>query len=153
MLIAIVKVRGNVGVKKEIKDTLNMLCLTENNHCVVYKESPVLEGMLFKVKDYVTYGQIDRVTLANLIKKRGRLKGNKKITDEWLKANKLTMDKLVDQFEKDPKSVYKLGLKKVFRLSPPSKGFGRKGVKYHFAQKGALGDRKEAINDLLKRMI
>jgi len=88
-----------------------------------------------------------------LIKKRGRLLGDKRITDEWLKTNKMTLDKLVEQFEKDPKSVYTLGLKKVFRLSPPSKGFGKVGIKYPFVQKGALGNRKEAINLLLKRMI
>ncbi|PIU22343.1 MAG: 50S ribosomal protein L30 [Candidatus Diapherotrites archaeon CG08_land_8_20_14_0_20_30_16] len=153
MLTAIVRIRGSVGVRKEIKDTMKMLCLTENNHCVVCKENPVLTGMLFKVKDYVTFGEIDKITLTSLIKKRGRLLGDKRITDEWLKTNKMTLDKLVEQFEKDPKSVYTLGLKKVFRLSPPSKGFGKVGIKYPFVQKGALGNRKEAINLLLKRMI
>ncbi|MGM5488235.1 MAG: uL30 family ribosomal protein [Nanobdellota archaeon] len=36
-------------------------------------------------------------------------------------------------------------------LHPPRKGFG--GIKAPFARGGALGDRKEKINDLIKRMM
>lgn len=157
MLVAIIRIRGSHGVRKEINDTLKMLCLSENNHCVVYKSSPVLQGMLKKGKDYITWGLINKETLGKLIQKRGRLEGDKKITDEFLKANKLTLDKFVDEFEKDPKSIQKLGLKKVFRLSPPSKGFGKVGIKYPVTIGGALGERKEGtkydINLLLKKMI
>ena len=42
---------------------------------------------------------------------------------------------------------------KSYRLSPPRGGFERKGIKTPFTMGGALGDRKEKINDLLKRMI
>ena len=42
---------------------------------------------------------------------------------------------------------------KVFRLNPPRKGYGRKGVKMPFTKGGALGDRAEKINDLLLRMV
>lgn len=41
----------------------------------------------------------------------------------------------------------------VYALNPPRKGFGRKGIKVAFINKGALGDRKEKINDLLMRML
>ncbi|MBI4148381.1 uL30 family ribosomal protein [Candidatus Woesearchaeota archaeon] len=37
-------------------------------------------------------------------------------------------------------------------LHPPRKGYGRKGVKIPFAKSGAYGNRKEKINDLIKRM-
>ena len=40
-----------------------------------------------------------------------------------------------------------------FALQPPRKGYGRKGVKLPFSKGGALGDRKEKINDLLLRML
>ena len=43
--------------------------------------------------------------------------------------------------------------KTVYFLSPPRGGFERKGIKRSFTVGGALGDRKEAINDLLLRMI
>jgi len=41
----------------------------------------------------------------------------------------------------------------VFALHPPLKGYGRKGVKVPFAKGGAYGDRKDKINDLIKRML
>ncbi|HLP79539.1 MAG TPA: uL30 family ribosomal protein [Acidobacteriota bacterium] len=41
----------------------------------------------------------------------------------------------------------------VYHLSPPLKGFGRKGIKRTYQESGALGDRKDDINDLLKRMV
>lgn len=157
MLVTIIRIRGSHGVREEINDTLNMMNLTENNHCTVVKSNPVLNGMIKKTKDYITWGPINKEMLKSLLQKRGRLEGNKRITEDWLKANKLTIDKLVDEFEKDPKAIYKLGLKKVFRLSPPSKGFGKVGIKYPVNVGGALGERKEGtkydINILLKKMI
>jgi large subunit ribosomal protein L30 len=42
---------------------------------------------------------------------------------------------------------------KIFKLNPPRKGYGRKGVKMPFKRGGASGDRKEKINDLIMRMI
>jgi len=42
---------------------------------------------------------------------------------------------------------------KNYRLNPPRKGFGRKGIKVAFSKGGALGNRKEKINDLLMRMV
>ena len=146
MLVAIVRIRGKVGVRKEINDTLTMLNLTENNHCTVFKDTAILAGMLQKAKDYCTWGLIDNDTLKSLVEKRGRLEGDNRLTEDFFKKNKLTIDKILEMFNDDPKKVYALGIKKVFRLSPPSKGFGKVGIKYPFAQKGALGDRKEEIN-------
>ena len=41
----------------------------------------------------------------------------------------------------------------VFRLHPPRKGLGRKGIKAPFKRKGALGYRGTDINNLIRRMI
>lgn len=46
---------------------------------------------------------------------------------------------------KDPQAVH-------FRLSPPRHGYGRKGVKMQFKNGGALGDRGDKMDDLIKRM-
>ncbi len=43
--------------------------------------------------------------------------------------------------------------KKCYRLHPPIGGFERGGTKKAFRQKGALGNRGEKINDLIKRMV
>ena len=152
-LIAIIRIRGRIKVKSEINDTMKMLNLTRQNHCVIYKDSKSLRGMLHKIKDYVTYGEINKDTLMKLLKKRLRLVGNKKVDDNILKEKKLTWDKVIDLFEKNPKELYEKGFKPVFRLTPPSKGFERKGIKLPFNLGGALGNRKEKINDLLLKMI
>jgi large subunit ribosomal protein L30 len=47
----------------------------------------------------------------------------------------------------------KRGKGPVYRLNPPRKGYGRKGVKMPFSLSGAFGDRKEKICDLIKRML
>ena len=119
--IAIVRIRGGIGIRNEVKDTLTMLNLHKSNFCVVIPKTDSFVGMIKKVKDYVTYGEIDDATYKLLVEKRGEKQGDK--------------------------------LKPFFRLSPPRKGFERKGIKIHFGRGGALGDRKAKIIDLIKRMI
>ncbi len=43
--------------------------------------------------------------------------------------------------------------KKIFTLHPPRGGFERKGIKKDFTVGGALGNRGEKINDLIKKML
>ena len=57
--LAVIRVRGRVDVRNDIKDTLKMLNLTKSNHCVIIDDRESFLGMLQKVKDYVTYGPID----------------------------------------------------------------------------------------------
>ncbi len=45
------------------------------------------------------------------------------------------------------------GKKMFFRLNPARGGLGRRGIKASFASSGALGDRKEKINELIRKMI
>lgn len=47
----------------------------------------------------------------------------------------------------------KTATENVFFLAPPRKGYGRKGIKKSFSVGGALGDRKEKINELIQRMM
>lgn len=54
------------------------------------------------------------------------------------------MKKKLDTFSKG---------KKVVRLHPPRKGYGRKGTSLAFRQGGALGYRGEKIKDILERMM
>lgn len=151
MKIAVVRVRGRVGVKKEVEDTLHMLRLTRVNHCVLVDDRKEYLGMLAKVKDYVTWGEVDAETVARLLKLRGELVGGKKLTDEYLKKN--TKFKSIEAFVKDfvaNKADLKdiPGIKPVFRLHPPRKGYG--GVKRSVKEGGALGKRSDMKNLLYK---
>ncbi len=152
-MYAVVRIRGRVGVRKEVEDTLRMLRLKRVNNCVLVPENPSFKGMLEKAKDYITWGEINKETLVALLRKRLRLKGDKRVDEKILKE--VTDFNSFEEFA-DALLEGKIRLKDferlnpVFRLTPPSKGF--KSVKQHWP-KGDLGYRGEAINELLERMI
>ena len=139
--IAIILVRGLVNVKGTVKDTLKMLRLTRKNHCVILENNPVNMGMIKKAKDYITWGEIDDKTYSELISKRGE----EYLGPETCSKGKIKYNKF---FVHEGKK-----LKKYFRLNPPRKGFGRKGIKIPFKVGGGLGYRGEKINELIKNML
>lgn len=143
-LYAVVRVRGTIGVRINIKDTLKSLRLTKPNHCVIVPENPYITGMLKKSKDYITWGEVSDDMLNMLVSKRGKISSKKQIDSK-------NVSSAVKSF-KDGKMADS-GIKTVFMLSPPVKGYERGGIKKVFIQKGALGYRGEKINDLLSRMI
>ena len=111
--IAVILVRGTINVSQQIHDTLKMLKLRKKNSCVVLDKTPNMLGMVKKVKDLVTWGEVST--------------------------------EVVEMLKKKMKNG-------VAHLQPPLGGFGRKGIKAPFTIGGALGYRKENINDLIKRM-
>jgi len=154
MAYAVVRVRGRVGVRKDIADTLKMLRLHRVNHCVIIPETETFKGMINKVKDYVTYGEIDKDTLVKLILKRGRLPGNKRVDEETIKElMNMSVDELAEKIANGEIKLKDTPLKPVFRLHPPKKGFEKGGIRKPFTVGGALGYRGEKINDLILRMI
>jgi len=68
--IAVVRIRGRVTIKGTLAKTLQMLRLYKRNYCVVIPETPTYIGMIEKVKDHVTWGEIDELTLKELQEKR-----------------------------------------------------------------------------------
>jgi len=152
--LVVVRVRGLSDISQEIKDTLRMLRLTRNCHATLIDNRPAYFGMLRKTKNYVTWGEISEENVALLLGKRGRLVGDRKLTDEY--AQEIGYKSLDDLAE----AVYKLKVeysclpkvKAVFRLHPPKKGYKGK-VKRSYAAGGVTGYRGETINDLLKRMM
>ncbi len=154
-MIAVIRIRGRVGVREDIEKTLRLLRLRRKHTCVVLRPTKDIAGMINKVKDYVTWGEIDRETLKELLIKRGRLVGNKKLTEEYLKEKLgMSLDDVVDKIMKGEMRLRDIpGLKPFFRLSPPRGGFERGGIKRPFHLGGALGYRGRYINDLIRRMI
>lgn len=152
-MIAAIRVRGRTGIRKEIADTLDMLNLTRINHAVLIEENPSYQGMLQKAKDYITWGEVDQETVAQLISKRGKLAGNLKVTEDYINDN--TDFSSVEEFSKAMMdSGAKLednGIKPVFRLHPPRKGY--ENIKKTFTESGSLGYRGDKIGDLIKKMI
>ncbi len=153
--LAIIRIHGKKGLKKGIKDTFNMIRLYKKNTCVIIINSPYYIGMIKKINEYVTWGEIDEATFSLLLSKRGKLARKKAITEEYVKEKlNMPMYEFVKKFITANIELKDLpGLKLFFKLSPPKGGFENGGIKKQFANGGALGYRKEKINDLLKRMI
>ena len=153
-MMVIVKVRGNVRVQARIKRALTLLKLTKVNQAVLARESGTLKGSLRKVQEYVTFGEINEETLTRLLSKRGRLEGDKRVTEAFLQSKGYhDVPELSKAILKGEASVKELGMKSVFKLKAPSKGYGRQGIKKPFMMSGALGYRGEKINELLARML
>ncbi|MDD1668182.1 MAG: 50S ribosomal protein L30 [Methanomicrobiales archaeon] len=152
-MFAIVQVRGIVKTRRDIKDTLAMLRLHHINHCVVVPDTPEYLGMIRKVKDFVAYGEVDAESLGTVLSTRGRLVGNRPLTDEYVKANSpyATITEFADAVAAGKAALRDLpGLKPVMRLHPPRKG--HRTLKRTYQQGGALGSYGRAINTLLYRM-
>jgi len=141
-MYAVIRLKGLVKIRKDVKDTFKMLRLNRKMHCVLLKENDVVKGMLQKVKDWSTWGEVNDDVLKFLIEKRGRKSGKKRLTKE---ESEDIFNKIKEN-QKVPDTI-----KPVFRLTPPSKGF-KNSIKQHYP-KGELGYRGKEINKLLKRMI
>jgi large subunit ribosomal protein L30 len=149
-----VRIRGLSDISQQVKDTLGMLRLNRNCHAVLLDNRPSYTGMLVKSRDCITWGQISKSNIELLLRKRGRLVGDKKLTEEYVKkVGYDSLDALADALFKVEIQYGDLpDIKPVFRLRPPKKGYKRK-IKRSFASGGEAGYRGEAINELLKRMI
>ena len=140
--IAVVKVRGNINVPQRVRDTMGMMNLTRVNHCVIIDDRETYRGMLQKAKDYITWGEVSPESVEKMLTKRGKVEdfGKYKSAKEFVGA-----------YMKFEAELSDIGAGPVFRLSPPKKGY--ESTKRQYAKKGSLGNRGEAINQLLARMI
>ncbi|HVL49498.1 MAG TPA: 50S ribosomal protein L30 [Candidatus Thermoplasmatota archaeon] len=157
MVYAIIRVRGLVNINGGVQDTMRMLRLTRVNTLAIVPKDPSHDGMVKKIKDFVTYGELDHATLVSLMKARGRVAGYKPITDEFVKNATGGKHATIDAFAKavvDGKAKFQdLGedAKLYFRLHPPIGGY--EAIKRHFTVGGSLGYRGKEINTLIKRMM
>jgi large subunit ribosomal protein L30 len=151
-VLAVIRIRGKVNVNKKIEDTLKMLRLNNVNNCVIVPEEPTYLGMIEKCKDYIAYGNIKYETFFEMLKKRGRLIGDKRLNEENVK--KLGFQSIEDMAKQIFEGKIKInkieGFNPVFRLTPPSGG--HKSIKEHYPH-GSLGNWGENINDLIIKMI
>ncbi len=155
MLFGVIRLKGKSNLKKDVKKTLDYLKLYRKNHCTIVPATKNYVGMLKKVDRYVTWGELNDETLKILLKKRARLPGNKKLTENYLKEKTgNSLDEIANKLINNEIKIKDIpGLKSFFRLKPPRKGFERKGIKVAYSFGGAFGYRGEEINSLLKRMI
>ena len=64
--IAVILVRSIINTHPDVRKTLALLGLTRKHSCVIVKNTASFKGMLSKVKDYVTYGEVTQETITAL---------------------------------------------------------------------------------------
>lgn len=131
-----------------------MLNLVRNNHAILIDDRPSFAGMLKTVRNFVTWGEASKDSVGLLVKKKGKLGGNKKLTDEYAQTVGVkSLDELAEAIFDGRVEYWNLPkIQPVFRLHPPSRGFKGK-IKRSYSAGGELGYRGENINGLIKRML
>ena len=109
--------------------------------------------MLRKVQHYVAWQELDVETAKELLDKKARKSGYKKIIPEDITAlGYKSVDELASALAEGKTSLTKLKpLKPWFALAPPVHGFKR-STKKLYGQKGVLGSNKE-LDTIVRRMI
>lgn len=69
--MVIVRIAGQARIKKTFVDTLRMLNLSKKHMCTIVPANDVTLGMIQKVKDCITWGEVTPETVALLEQKRG----------------------------------------------------------------------------------
>jgi large subunit ribosomal protein L30 len=152
--LAVVRIRGSINVRSDVKETLKMLNITRPNHATIIPVAPTYLGMLKTAKDHITWGEISVETIAQLLRRRGETVGGEKFTEEHLKKSSYkTINGLAEALHSSKVKLKDLSyVRPVFRLHPPSGGF-RRTIKRSFSENGELGYRGDKINDLLNKMM
>ncbi|MEM2929349.1 MAG: 50S ribosomal protein L30 [Thermoproteota archaeon] len=154
-LAVVVRVRGSVNITKDVSATLSRLRLLRVYSSTLIRLTPQAEGMLRKAKDCLFWGRVDRSMLRLLLLKRGRLPGNRRLSDENLSkyTGFKSLDELVEAvwLSSTPAEAIK-PVKPVFRLTPPKGGFKR-SVKKPVKRGGVLGDWGDRVGWILRRMV
>ena len=139
-MICIIRIRGEVNMDGNVKETLHRLRLRKKYTCIVLNPNKEQEGMISKVKNLVAFGEISKETFEKLIEKRGQPVDKKK--------KKMDAKKVVEELESG-KKYEDLNLKPFFRLHPARGGIN---TKIHFP-KGVLGNNGDKINKLVEKML
>ena len=149
----VVRIKGQADVPHWANTTLNLLKLEKKYRAVILPVKDNTAGMLKKIQHYISWQEIDTKTTKELLDKKGRRTGYKKITSEDIsQAGFKTIDDLAVSLSEGKISMSKIKpLKPWFALSPPRQGFKR-STKHLYGQKGILGHNKDLLT-LIKRMM
>jgi len=135
-MYAVIRVRGEINARRDVRDTLKMLNLPYINNCTLVAEDKNYKGMLQKVKDYITWGEISDEMLRKLLERAG-MEGK-------------TLEEAAGKLAKGEAKLKDFTSPTV-RLYPPVGGY--KAIKKPYGMGGTLGYRGKNINELLERML
>jgi len=150
---AIVQLRGEVNINRDIRDTLEMLNLGRVNHATFVPEEPTYTGMITKVNDFVAHGEPSAETVALLLERRAETADGSDVDDEWVAEHTEygSVEELAGALVDEETTLTESGLSPTLRLHPPRGG--HKGLKQPVATGGQLGVHDtEALDSLLEAM-
>jgi len=144
-MILMIRIAGLVDVNADVQEALFRMRLRRKYSAILIQETPENLKLIQKVRNFVAFGPVDEKTLSLLLEKRAKVVGKGKLDVKSIVAG------LQTQAKKGKLDLLALGVKPFFRLHPPINGIDSK---IHFGRKkGVLGDNKEKINDLVRRML
>jgi len=73
-MLAVVRLRGGIGKRKELEDTLKMLGLRRKHTLAILPRSESILGMIKKVESMVAWGEINDELMGKIGSKAIRLK-------------------------------------------------------------------------------
>jgi len=173
MVYLVVRMKGTVNVPYWARITLESLHLNKRFRATLIPENAQTLGMLRKIKEFVSWSNVDDIFVREFIEKRGRLSAAKLLTatnsvtatssdngdgpinntnTENKESQSIDLSKIVSTISQNELYLSKIsGIKPWFALNPPKGGFKRKS-KRSYSQNGILGENKELIS-IVKRMM
>jgi large subunit ribosomal protein L30 len=151
--VLVVRIKGQADVPHWATTTMKLLKLEKKYRATIIPAKETTLGMLNKIKHYVSWHEVDVPLVKELLEKKGRKSGYKKINSEDLTAIGFkTLDELATSLAEGKTSLSKLSpLKPWFALAPPRHGF-KKSTKKLYGQKGILGKNKD-LSTIVRNMI
>ncbi|CDW59354.1 ribosomal protein L7 [Trichuris trichiura] len=160
-LIFVLRIKGRQNMHPKVKKILNLLRLRYENSGVFLNTDKATLRMLAAAQRFITWGHPNLRSVRELIYKRAavvvngkrlQLSDNRTIEDSLGSYNIVCIEDLIHEiFTIGPHFKIVNNFVLPFRLSKPSGGWTKK--KSSFSHGGDFGDRKEAINDLLRLMV
>lgn len=149
----VIRMKGQAGLRYDVEETFKRLHLHRKFSATIIPTTNPYLGMIKKISNYAIYGPVTPSLVKELLLKRGRLRGNKPLTEEHVKEKYgMGIDELADKLAKGELKLKELReLKPVFRLHPPRGGFKRSTKKLVSAG-GELGYRED-MEKLVLRML
>jgi large subunit ribosomal protein L30 len=149
----VLRIKGQADVPYWATTTMKLLNLEKKFRATILPAKENTLGMLKKIQHYVSWQEIDISITKELLDKKGRKAGYKKITSKDLsEIGFKTMDELASSLSESKSTLSKLKpLKPWFAMAPPKQGFKR-STKKLYGQKGVLGHNKELIT-IIRRMM
>jgi large subunit ribosomal protein L30 len=145
----VIRMKGTINVPHWARTTLDLLHLDKRFRATIIPERDNTKGMLNKIKHYVSWQEIDTTTAKELLEKRARKEGYRKLTsDDVVKLGFKNTDDLAKSLVEGKVALSKLKpMKPWFALAPPRHGFKR-STKKMYGEGGILGNHKDLLSQV-----